>query len=65
MTSAKGTGPNSDSKSNRASNMRDRAQKEWRRPGLRKLLIAATTGTKVGANEGNTKKNPGASGNVS
>jgi hypothetical protein len=50
MTAAKRAGSNSDR------NMRESAQKEWRRPGLRKLPIAATAGSKRAGNEGNTKK---------
>jgi hypothetical protein len=50
MRPAKRAGSNSDS------NMRESAQKEWRRPALRKLQIAATAGAKRAGDEGNTKK---------
>ena len=54
MTATKGTGSKADS------NMREAAQKEWRRPSLRKLPIAATaSGKPRWADEGNTKKTAG------
>jgi hypothetical protein len=44
--------PNSDN------NMRELAKKEWRRPSLQRLPIAATAGSKGRAgDEGNTSKN--------
>ena len=59
MADAKGTVSHSDS------NVREPAQKEWRRPVLRKLPIAATaSGTSLG-NEGNTKKESGTAGGFS
>jgi hypothetical protein len=51
MTPAKGTGSDSDS------NRRESDQKEWRRPRLRKLPIAATAAGHNRGDEGNTSKN--------
>jgi hypothetical protein len=59
MTLEKVVGPNIDS------DMREPAKKEWRRPGLQKLPIAATAaGTHVNGNDGNGAKN-GSAGSIS
>ena len=57
-THIKGARPNSDN------NMREleRAQKEWRRPELRKLPISATAGNKGFGNEGAGQPKAGDSG---
>ena len=50
--------------SNTDSKPQDVVKKEWHRPILRKLPIAATAGIHVGGNEGNTSKG-GKSGEIS
>ena len=59
MTVTKGTGSKVDS------NMRETALKEWRRPYLRKLPIAATASGNTMGDEGNTKKTSGSTGGFS
>lgn len=46
-------------------NGRDAIKKEWRRPELRKLPIAATAAGSTLGNEGNTKKISGTAGGFS
>ena len=59
MTIDKVVGPNMDS------DMRKLAKKEWCRPGLRKLPIAATAaGNHINGNDGNGSKS-GAAGSIS
>ena len=59
MTTEAGT------QSNSGGNIRDSVKKEWRRPELRKLPIAATAGGTTLGDEGNTKKTSGSVGGFS